>query len=143
MPLTPLRAAGLAFAIVFAVLAIRAYRQGKIGNGDLLLRLGVFVLPLMVLSAAPGILTTGLDELSFKRGGGRQVVGATVIAVGVLFIFAYLLSGRQDRTRRDLTRLIENLALSEFRRDRAPRAVRRGHRHRHPGLQRVEQHRAA
>ena len=114
MPLTPLRAAGLAFAIVFAVLAIRAYRQGKIGNGDLLLRLGVFVLPLMVLSAAPGILTTGLDELSFKRGGGRQVVGATVIAVGVLFIFAYLLSGRQDRTRRDLTRLIENLALRDF-----------------------------
>jgi len=114
MPLTPLRAAGLAFALVFAVLAIRAYRQGKIGNGDLLLRLGVFVLPLLVLSAAPGILTTGLDELSFKRGGGRQVVGATVIAVGVLFIFAYLLSGRQDRTRRDLTRLIENLALRDF-----------------------------
>ena len=114
MPITPLRAAGLGAALVFLVLTVRSYRQGKIGNGDLLLRLGVFVLPLLVLSAAPGILTTALSDLSFKRGGGRQIIGATVIAVGVLFGFAYVLSGRQDRTRRDLTRLIENLALKEF-----------------------------
>ncbi len=126
MPLTPLRAAGLAAALVFGLLAIRSYRRGNIGNGDLLLRLTVFVLPLLVLSLAPGILTTGLDELSFKKGGGRQVIGATVLAVGVLFGFAYALSGRQDRTRRDLTRLIENLALKEFQETGHPEAFAGG-----------------
>ena len=85
----------------------------------------------------------GLDTLSFKRGGGRQILGATVIAVGVLFLRSTCsLSARQDRTRRDLTRLIENLAL---RRSSAstghPEQFAGGHRGRHPGLQRVEQHR--
>jgi glycosyltransferase involved in cell wall biosynthesis len=35
--------------------------------------------------------------------------------VAVLYAFSYYLSSRQERTRRDLTRLIENLALNEFR----------------------------
>src|SRR5205823_2428266 len=56
----------------------------------------------------------GFDEFSFKRGGGRQVLGATVPAVGILYLFAFSLSGRQERSRRDLTRLIENLALEQF-----------------------------
>ena len=115
MPLTPLRLAGLVAAIAFAVLAIRAYRRGNIGNGDLLLRFAVFVLPLLVLSLIPELTSGGLDSLSFKKGGGRQILGATVIAVGILYAFGYVLSGRVDKTRRDLTRLIENLALEQFR----------------------------
>ncbi len=114
MPLTPLRTVGLVVAIVFAALTIRGYRQGKLGNGDLLVRFLVFVIPLLILSAAPGIIGWGFDEFSFKRGGGRQVLGATVLAVGILYLFAFTLSGRQDRSRRDLTRLIENLALEQF-----------------------------
>ena len=102
-------------AIVFAVLSIRSYRQGKIGNGDLLVRIVVFVMPLLVLSLVPGALSWVFDELSFKRGGGRQIIGATVIAVGVLYLFAFALAGRNERVRRDLTRLIENLALEQFR----------------------------
>ena len=43
MPLTPLRTAGLLAAVAFAVFTLRAYRQGKIGNGDLLLRILVAV----------------------------------------------------------------------------------------------------
>ncbi|HWH64922.1 MAG TPA: DUF2304 family protein, partial [Gaiellales bacterium] len=114
MPLTPLRTAGLVVAVVFAALTIRSYRQGKIGNGDLLVRFVVFVLPLLVLSALPDLIGWGFDEFSFKRGGGRQVLGATVLAVGILYLFAFSLSGRQERSRRDLTRLIENLALEQF-----------------------------
>src|SRR6476661_3818420 len=91
VPLTPLRTAGLIVAVVFAALTIRSYRQGKIGNGDLLVRFVVFVLPLLVLSALPDLIGWGFDEFSFKRGGGRQ-----------------------ERSRRDLTRLIENLALEQF-----------------------------
>jgi hypothetical protein len=114
VPLTPLRTAGLIVAVVFAALTIRSYRQGKIGNGDLLVRFVVFVLPLLVLSALPDLIGWGFDEFSFKRGGGRQVLGATVLAVGILYLFAFSLSGRQERSRRDLTRLIENLALEQF-----------------------------
>ncbi len=114
MPLTPLRTAGLLVALVFAVLTIRSYRNGRIGNGDLMVRLAVFVLPLLVLSVVPGVIGWGFDEFSFKRGGGRQVLGATVLAVGILYLFAFTLSGRQERSRRDLTRLIENLALEQF-----------------------------
>jgi hypothetical protein len=114
VPLTPLRTAGLIVAVLFAALTIRSYRQGKIGNGDLLVRFVVFVLPLLVLSALPDLIGWGFDEFSFKRGGGRQVLGATVLAVGILYLFAFSLSGRQERSRRDLTRLIENLALEQF-----------------------------
>jgi hypothetical protein len=112
---TPLRSAGLAAALLFAALTIYAYRRGRIGNGDLLVRLSVFTLPLLVFSVLPGTLQWTFDELSFRKGGGHQVLGATVLAVGVLYLFAFTLAGRGEKSRRDLTRLIENLALEQFR----------------------------
>jgi hypothetical protein len=112
---TPLRTAGLAAALLFAALTIHAYRRGRIGNGDLLVRLAVFTLPLLVFSVLPGTLQWTFDELSFRKGGGHQVMGATVLAVGVLYLFAFSLAGRGEKSRRDLTRLIENLALEQFR----------------------------
>jgi hypothetical protein len=116
MELTPLRAAGLLAAFAFATIAIWSYRRDKIGNGDLLLRFVVFVLPLVVVSLEPAVFTWLLDQLSFRKGGGGRILGAAVVAVAVLYTFSYLLATRQERTRRDLTRLIENLALEEFRR---------------------------
>jgi hypothetical protein len=115
MDLTPLRTAGLIAALVFAAVSIWAYRRGRIGNGDLLLRFVVFVVPLLLVSLEPGVFTWFLDSFSFKKGGGGQILGATIVAVAVLYAFSYYLSSRQERTRRDLTRLIENLALNEFR----------------------------
>jgi len=115
MGLTPLRWLGLIAAIVFAVVSIWAYRRDRIGNGDLLLRFLVFVLPLLLISVEPAVFNWFLDQLSFKKGGGGRILGATVIAVAVLYIFSYVIASRQERARRDLTRLIENLALQEFR----------------------------
>ena len=112
--MTPLRTAGLVAALVFAALTIYAYRRGRIGNGDLLVRLGVFTLPLLIFSLEPGALQWTFDELSFRKGGGHQIMGATVLAVGVLYLFAFSLAGRGEKSRRDLTRLIENLALEQF-----------------------------
>jgi hypothetical protein len=113
--LTPLRLVGLLAALAFAVVSGWSYRRGKIGNADLLLRLLVFVLPLVVVCVEPGVFTWILDQLSFKKGGGGRILGATVVAVAVLYAFSYVQAARQERTRRDLTRLIENLALNEFR----------------------------
>jgi hypothetical protein len=115
MELTPLRTAGLVAALAFGVVSFWLYRRGRIGNGDLLLRLLVFVLPLLIVSLEPGVFGWFLDQLSFRKGGGGRILGATVIAVAVLYAFSYVLAGRQERTRRDLTRLVENLALQEFR----------------------------
>jgi hypothetical protein len=115
MDLTPLRAAGLLAALAFAGLAVWAYRRGRIGNGDLLLRFLVFVVPLLVVAFEPAVFTWLLDGLSFREGGGGRILGAAVVAVAVLYFFSYLVAARQERTRRDLTRLIENLALNEFR----------------------------
>jgi hypothetical protein len=115
MDLTPLRTAGLGAALAFAVVSLLAYRRGKIGNGDLLLRLLVFVAPLLLVSLEPRVFSWALDELSFRRGGGGRILGATVVAVAVLYVFSYTLAARQERTRRDLTRLVENLALEQFR----------------------------
>jgi hypothetical protein len=114
MELTPLRTAGLAAALIFAVVTLWLYRRGRIGNGDLLLRLLVFVVPLLLVSLQPGVVNWVLDELSFREGGGRRILGATVAAVAVLYAFTYLLTTRQERTRRDVTRLIESLALEQF-----------------------------
>ena len=50
MDLTPLRTAGLIAALIFAVAALVSYRRGRLGNGDLLLRLLVFVVPLLIVS---------------------------------------------------------------------------------------------
>ncbi len=113
--MTPLRDAGLVAALLFAALTIAAYRRGKIGNGDLMLRVAVFTLPLLVFSLEPAALQWTFDELSFRKGGGHQIMGATVLAVGVLYLFAFMLAGRGEKSRRDLTRLIENLALEQFR----------------------------
>jgi hypothetical protein len=115
MDLTPLRTAGLLAALAFAVFSVLAYRRERIGNGDLLLRFLVFVFPLLLVSLEPGVFNWALDQLSFQRGGGGRILGATVVAVAVLYGFAYVLGARQERTRRDLTRLVENLALQEFR----------------------------
>ncbi|MGH3007735.1 MAG: DUF2304 family protein, partial [Gaiellaceae bacterium] len=115
MELTPLRAAGLVAALAFALVSVWAYRRGRSGNGDLLLRFLIFVLPLLVVSLEPAIFGWLLDQLSFRRGGGGRILGAAVVAVAVLYAFSYMLAARQERTRRDLTRLIENLALNEFR----------------------------
>jgi hypothetical protein len=115
MDLTPLRAAGLLAALAFAVFSIWAYRKRRIGNGDLILRFGFFVLPLLVFSLEPGIFTWFLDQLSFEEGGRGRILGAAIVAVGALYALGYILASRQERTRRDLTRLIENLALNEFR----------------------------
>jgi hypothetical protein len=112
--ITPLRAAGLFAALAFAIVSLWAYRRARIGNGELLLRILVFVLPLFVVSLKPAILTSLFDEFSFKKGGGG-ILGAAVIAVAVLYVFSFILANREDRTRRDLTMLIENLALKEFR----------------------------
>ena len=114
-PLTPLRAAGLVAALIFAVAALVSYRRGRLGNGDLLLRLLVFVLPLLVVSLEPASFNWVLDQFSFRAGGGRRILGAAVIAVGILYAFSWLIAAREERTRRDLTRLIENLALEQFR----------------------------
>jgi hypothetical protein len=115
MDLTPLRAAGLIAALAFAAVTLWSYRRGRMGNGDLLLRLLVFVVPLLVVSLEPAVFTWLLDELSFREGGGRRILGAAVLAVAVLYAFSYILASREERTRRDLTRLIENLALEQFR----------------------------
>jgi hypothetical protein len=115
MELTPLRTAGLVAALAFAVVSFSLYRRGRIGNGDLLLRIVVFVFPLLVVSLEPAVFTWALDQFSFRKGGGGRILGAAVAAVAVLYAFAYVLAARQERTRRDLTRLVENLALQEFR----------------------------
>lgn len=115
MELTPLRTAGLIAALAFAVVSLWSYRRNRIGNGDLLLRFLVFVFPLLLVSLEPVIFTWVLDEFSFRAGGGRRILGAAVVAVAILYTFTYLLANRQERTRRDLTRLIENLAQERFR----------------------------
>jgi hypothetical protein len=115
LTLTPLRTVGLVAAVLFALVSVWAYRRDRIGNGDLLLRFLVFVVPLLLVSLEPALFTWVLDQLSFKKGGGGRILGATVVAVSVLYVFSYVLAGRQERSRRDLTRLIENLALQEFR----------------------------
>jgi hypothetical protein len=115
MGLTPLRAAGLLAALAFAVVTLVAYRRGKISNGDLIIRLLVFVFPLLIASLDPAVFRWVLDELSFREGGGRRILGAAVLAVAVLYVFSYMLANREERTRRDLTSLIENLALEQFR----------------------------
>src|SRR5207247_1391925 len=114
MDLTPLRTVGLLAALAFAIASAWSYRRGRIGNGDLLLRFLVFVAPLLVVSLKPAIFTSILDQFSFHRAGGG-IVGATVVAVAVLYLFTFVLASREDRARRDMTMLIENLALREFR----------------------------
>ncbi|HSE80811.1 MAG TPA: DUF2304 family protein [Gaiellaceae bacterium] len=114
MDLTPLRAAGLLAALAFAVVSIWAYRRRRIGNGDLILRFGFFVLPLLVVSLQPAIFSWFLDLFSFNEEGAGRILGAAIVAVAVLYVLGYILASRQEKTRRDLTRLIENLALNEF-----------------------------
>ena len=91
MELTPLRAAGL-----LAALAVRGRLDLGVPpqadrNGDLILRFGFFVLPLLIVSLEPAIFGWFLDQFSFKEGGGGRILGATIVAVGVLYALGYIL----------------------------------------------------
>ena len=115
VPLTPLRTAGLIVAIIFAALTIRSYRQGRIGNGDLLVRFLVFVLPLLVLSAVPGVIGWGFDEFSLQEGRRPPGSWARPCSRSASSTCSRTrCPAAQERSRRDLTRLIENLALEQF-----------------------------
>jgi glycosyltransferase involved in cell wall biosynthesis len=70
---------------------------------------------LLIVSLEPAVFNWFLDGLSFREGGGGRILGAAVVAVAVLYFFSYLVAARQERARRDLTQLVENLALNEFR----------------------------
>ena len=137
MGLTPLRWAGLLAALGFAVLSIRSYRQGKIGNGDLLVRFVVFVLPLVVFSLVSG--SAGCVRRAPPRQRRPRIPGATVPRWGFCSPFAFALEGRTERARRDLTRLIEKSGAGQFRQTGHPssRAASRSS----SRLQRGRQHR--
>src|SRR6266508_458103 len=87
MELTPLRAAGLFAALVFAVATIWVYRRGKIGNGDLLLRFAVFVIPLLALALEQFRATARLEEF---EGGIAVVIPAYNEAAHIAQVIAAL-----------------------------------------------------
>ena len=141
MNLTPLRAAGLIAAIVFAVMTIRALPAGQ----DRQRRPAAAVRGVRAAAAAavghPGAGGDVLNGFSFKRGGGGQILGATVLAVGILYLFAFSL-GRPQRARAPRRHPADREpGAGAVRDDRPPRAVRRRHRGGDPGLQRVREHR--
>ena len=76
-----------------------------------------------LFTAAPiiSVLTAGAAFALIPFGDTQDIFGTQVglygvdLSIGVLYLFAFTLSGRQERSRRDLTRLIENLALEQFR----------------------------
>ena len=136
MELTPLRAAGLVAAVVFAALTLRAYRQGKFGNGDLLLRLVVFVLPLRHPRGRSGDPPVGLRRALVPPGrrapdpgrhgaGGRHPLPVRVHARRPRGAVA---ARPHPPHREPRARAVP--------RDRAAGAVRRRRRRGHPGLQR-------
>jgi glycosyl transferase family 2 len=108
--LTALRAAGLAIAVLVAGFAI--WRRRTLRNADVLILLLV-ALGLAVVSGTE-LLDALLGAFSFKRENGTRIVGVAVIAILIMFLLVVRALSQGSRITRELSAVLEGLALEQF-----------------------------
>jgi hypothetical protein len=108
--LTALRAAGLVIAALVAGFAI--WRRRALRNVDVLILLLV-ALGLAVVSGTQ-LLDAILGAFSFKRENGTRIVGVAVIAILILFALVVRALTQGSRITRELSAVLEGLALEQF-----------------------------
>jgi hypothetical protein len=108
--LTALRAAGLAIAVLVAGFAI--WRRRTLRNADVLILLLV-ALGLAVVSGTE-LLDALLSAFSFKRENGTRIVGVAVIAILIMFLLVVRALSQGSRITRELSAVLEGLALEQF-----------------------------
>ena len=108
--LTALRAAGLGIAVMVAGFAI--WRRRTLRNADVLILLLV-ALGLAVVSGTE-LLDALLGAFSFKRENGTRIVGVAVIAILIMFLLVVRALSQGSRITRELSAVLEGLALEQF-----------------------------
>ena len=108
--LTALRVAGLAIAVLVAGFAI--WRRRTLRNADVLILLLV-ALGLAVVSGTE-LLDALLSAFSFKRENGTRIVGVAVIAILIMFLLVVRALSQGSRITRELSAVLEGLALEQF-----------------------------
>jgi hypothetical protein len=109
--LSPLRFTGLIAGI--AVLAFALWRRRSLRNADILIIL-LAGIALIVVSTT-NIADALLSFLSFKKGGGRRILGLAVFAIFVLFLLTVRSLWQIGRVDRELSAVLEGIAWEEFR----------------------------
>ena len=108
--LTALRAAGLGIAAMVAGFAI--WRRRTLRNADVLILLLV-ALGLAIVSGTD-LLDALLGAFSFKRENGTRIVGVAVIAILIMFLLVVRALSQGSRITRELSAVLEGLALEQF-----------------------------
>jgi hypothetical protein len=108
--LTALRAAGLAISVLVAGFAI--WRRRTLRNADVLILLAV-ALGLAFVSGTE-LLDELLGAFSFKRENGTRIVGVAVIAILIMFVLVVRALSQGSRITRELSAVLEGLALEQF-----------------------------
>jgi glycosyl transferase family 2 len=108
--LTALRAAGLVIAVLVAGFAI--WRRKTLRNIDVLILLLV-ALGLAIVSGTQ-LLDAILGAFSFRRENGTRIVGVAVIAILILFLLVVRALSQGSRITRELSAVLEGLALEQF-----------------------------
>ncbi len=108
--LTALRAAGLVIAALVAGFAI--WRRKTLRNVDLLILL-LLALGMAIVSGTQ-LLDAILGAFSFQRENGTRIVGVAVIAILILFLLVVRALSQGSRITRELSAVLEGLALEQF-----------------------------
>jgi Glycosyl transferase family 2 len=111
MDISALRASGLIAGI--GVIGFAVWRRRSLRNADILIML-LAGLGLIVVSTT-NVADALLEFFSFKKGGGRRVLGLAVFAIFVLFFLTLRSLWQIGRVDRELSAVLEGIAWEEFR----------------------------
>src|SRR3954454_18268198 len=109
--LTAIRITGLAVAAAIAVVAIA--RRRALRNVDVIIML-LIALGLAIVSGTQ-LLDTVLSAFSFQRSNGTRIVGVAVFAILILFLLVVRALTQGSRITRELSSVLEAIALEQFR----------------------------
>jgi hypothetical protein len=114
--LTPLRVAGLAFAVLLIGFGI--WRRRSLSNGAVLL--AVFGGLALAIVSGTELLDKLLEAFAFQQGNGGRILGLAVFAIAILFLLVLRSLTETARMGQQLSALLEGIAWEEFKAAKLP-----------------------
>lgn len=114
-----LRAVGIVVALLAIAFVTFRYRKERVRRLDMFI---VWVLGAGVLGLGiyPDMYTPLFDSLNFTRGNNRRIIGVLVISNMALFVLYLRAMAMADTASRDVRRLVQRMAESDFEPEQHP-----------------------
>jgi hypothetical protein len=115
---TAVRFLGVLAAVVFFVLAIRAYNRRRISRLSLII-LGLLMVGLTVVSLSPNLFDPLFGFFQVRTGNERRIIFLLMVGVFILLFLVLRVQSESDTNERSVRLLVEALGRERFDWDRA------------------------